>query len=177
MNKPGYSSTYVDYIYIERRGLAPTAANPPFPIVGEKTGRFFVTTDIVCGNVAVFMYVQHYFQQSMDQPSMVANPTCGQLNREKFAPENLVSRDRFSRPFPRQPAHLDTQRLNLVLTHGIPPDFRGGVHLFIPPCLHSRVDPVTHWRTDGVHCREFAGTWPAVLKVVPVTGAAFQISP
>ena len=24
-------------------------------------------------------------------------------------------------------------RLNLVLTHGIPPDFRGDVHLFIPP--------------------------------------------
>ena len=22
--------------------------------------------------------------------------------------------------------------LNLALTHGIPPDFRGGVHLFIP---------------------------------------------
>ena len=28
-------------------------------------------------------------------------------------------------------------------------------------------------RTDGVQCREFAGTGPVVLKVVPVTGAAF----
>ena len=27
-------------------------------------------------------------------------------------------------------------------------------------------------RTDGVHCRESAGTGPVVLKVVPVTGAA-----
>ena len=27
--------------------------------------------------------------------------------------------------------------------------------------------------TDGVHCREFAGTGPVTLKVVPVTGAAF----
>ena len=26
-----------------------------------------------------------------------------------YVPENLVSRDRFSRPFPRQPAHLHTQ--------------------------------------------------------------------
>ena len=29
-------------------------------------------------------------------------------------------------------------------------------------------------RTDGVHCRESAGSGPAVLKVVPVTGAAFS---
>ena len=28
-------------------------------------------------------------------------------------------------------------------------------------------------RTDGVHCRESAATGPIVLKVVPVTGAAF----
>ena len=28
-------------------------------------------------------------------------------------------------------------------------------------------------RTDGVHCRESAGTGPVNLKVVPVTGAAF----
>ena len=27
-------------------------------------------------------------------------------------------------------------------------------------------------RTDGVHCRESTGTGPAVLKIVPVTGAA-----
>ena len=28
-------------------------------------------------------------------------------------------------------------------------------------------------RTDGVHCRESAGTGPVVLKVVPVTGSPF----
>ena len=28
-------------------------------------------------------------------------------------------------------------------------------------------------RTDGVRCRESAGTGPVVLKVVPVAGAAF----
>ena len=45
-----------------------------------------------------------------------------------FAPENLVSRDRFGSPVPRQPAHLRTYAgMNLVLTYGIPPDFRGGV--------------------------------------------------
>ena len=41
-------------------------------------------------------------------------------------PENFVSRDGFSRPVPRQPAHFQT-RLNLVLTYGISPEFRGGV--------------------------------------------------
>ena len=36
---------------------------------------------------------------------------------------------------------------------------------------------VTQLRTGGVHCRESTGTGPAVLKVVPVTGAALQVSP
>ena len=42
----------------------------------------------------------------MDQPGKVANPARGQLNRGKniplspCVPENLVSRDGFSRPFP-----------------------------------------------------------------------------
>ena len=45
----------------------------------------------------------------------VANPARGQLNRENniplspCVPEHLVSRDGFSRPVPRQPAHLHTQ--------------------------------------------------------------------
>ena len=51
----------------------------------------------------------------MDQPGKVANPARGQSNRENnillspCVPENLVSRDGFSRPVPRQPAHLHTQ--------------------------------------------------------------------
>ena len=51
----------------------------------------------------------------MNQPGKVANPARGQLNRENAiplspcVPENLVSRDGFSRPVPRQPAHLHTQ--------------------------------------------------------------------
>ena len=48
-----------------------------------------------------------------------------------FAPKNLVSRDRFGSPVLRQPAHVHTRRLNLVLTYRIPPEFRDGVHLFI----------------------------------------------
>ena len=51
----------------------------------------------------------------MDQPGKVANPASGQLNRENniplspCVPENLVSRDGFSRPVPCQPAHPHTQ--------------------------------------------------------------------
>ena len=51
----------------------------------------------------------------MDQPGKVANPARGQLNRKMniplspCVPENLVSRDGFSRPVPRQPARLHTQ--------------------------------------------------------------------
>ena len=51
----------------------------------------------------------------MGQPGKVANPARGQLNRENSiplspcVPENVVSRDGFSRPVPRQPAHLHTQ--------------------------------------------------------------------
>ena len=51
----------------------------------------------------------------MDQPGKVTNPARGQLKKENnislspCVPENLVSRGGFSRPVPRQPAHLHTQ--------------------------------------------------------------------
>ena len=56
------------------------------------------------------MYGRH-LQQSTDQPGMTVNPARGQLNSKmnislsSSAPENLVSRDGFGRPIPRQPAH------------------------------------------------------------------------
>ena len=60
-------------------------------------------------------------------------------------------------------------RLNLVLTYGIPPEFPDGVHLGNrhTPLGQSRVYRVTQLRTDGVYCRESAGTGPVNLKVVP----------
>ena len=57
----------------------------------------------------------HTYRKSKDQPGKVANPARGQLNRENefsmspFAPENLVTRDGFGSPVPRQSAHLHTQ--------------------------------------------------------------------
>ena len=47
------------------------------------------------------------------------------ISPSPFVPENLVSRDGFGSPVPRQPAHFHTQAES-VLTYGIPPDFRGG---------------------------------------------------
>ena len=61
----------------------------------------------------------------------------------------------------------------LELTHRIPPNFRD--HLYHqPPSGHFRVYQATQLRTDGVHCRESAGTGLVVLDVVPVTGYAFS---
>ena len=74
-----------------------------------------------------------------------------------FAPENLVSRDGFGSPVPRQPAHLHAQAES-VLTYGTPPEFRGDVHIFSkPPYAIASVSSLSGHAlriTDGVHCRE-----------------------
>ena len=58
----------------------------------------------------------HTYSKGEDQPGKVANPARGQLNSKKmniylsaFAPANLVSRDGFGSPVPRQHTHLHTQ--------------------------------------------------------------------
>ena len=68
----------------------------------------------------------------------------------------------------------------MVLTYEIPPEFRGGVHLFIYNCHtpsgQSRIYWVTQLRIDGVHCRESAGTGPVNLKVVPNECLPWQVT-
>ena len=50
------------------------------------------------------------------------------ISLSAFVPENFVSRDVFGSSIPRQPAHLHTEaEYHMVLTYGIPPEFRGGV--------------------------------------------------
>ena len=87
-----------------------------------------------------------------------------------FAPEKLDSRDGFGSLVPRKPAHLHSQAEPGAYLRDSPA-FRGGAHLFIEnfPTTsgQSRVYRVTQLRTDGVHCRESAGTEPVNLKVVP----------
>ena len=76
----------------------------------------------------------------MDQPCEVANPARGQLDKEKrvfpWCPRlrlRIWSREMGSASRPAPSFSLSKLRLNLVLTRGIPPAFRGGVLLLIPP--------------------------------------------
>ena len=121
--------------------------------------------------------VGHIYSKSMDQPGKVANPARGQLNRENQifpCPRShlrIWSRETGSAVPSRVSLLISILRLNLVLTYGIPPEFRGGVHLLIknghtPPGQY-RVYRVAQLGNDGVHCRESAGTGPVNLKVVP----------
>ena len=79
----------------------------------------------------------HTYSMSRDQPGKVADPSRGQLNREKFifpCPRSCLriwSRETGSVIPSRVSLLISIHRLNLVLTYGIPPKFRGGVHLFI----------------------------------------------
>ena len=76
------------------------------------------------------------------------------------------------------PGGGSTYCMNLVVTHGISTAFRGGVHLFTPSTAIGSVPlivyQVTQIRTDCIHCRETVGAGSVVLKIVPVTGAAFS---
>ena len=119
------------------------------------------------------------YNKSMDQPGKVASPARGQLNRKNiYFPVRvrsclrIWSRETSSAVPSRVSLLISILRLNLVLTYGIPPEFRGGVHSFIynrhTPSGQSRVHRVTQLLlTDGVHGRESAGTGPVNLKVVP----------
>ena len=114
----------------------------------------------------------------MDQPGKVANPARGQLNRQinislsTFAPENLVSRDGFGSPVPRQPAHLHTQAESgayLRDSSRVPRRSPFIIYLKLrhTPSSQCRVDRVAQLCIDGVHCGESAGTGPVNFKVVP----------
>ena len=83
----------------------------------------------------------------MDQTDKVANPARGQLNREnKYFPVPAraweIGLARWVQPSrPASACSFSIPRLNLVLPHGIPPDFRGGAHFFIYTAIRHRVSP------------------------------------
>ena len=110
----------------------------------------------------------------MDRPGKVANSARGQLNRENvfflfaFTPENLVSRDVFGRPVPRQPAHLYTRaESGAYVRDSSRVPWRHPFIYLKPTSGQSRVNRVTQLRTYGVHYRESAGTGPVNLGVIP----------
>ena len=81
--------------------------------------------------------VSHIHSKRQDQPGKVAHPARGQLNRENeyfSVPGSRLtiwSRETGSAVPSRVSLLISILRLNLVLTYGTPPDFRGGVYLFI----------------------------------------------
>ena len=87
-----------------------------------------------------------------------------------FAPENLVSRDGFGSPVPRQPAHLHTQAEYGTYLRDfcrVPPWrplFNLNLHT---PSGRSRIYRVMQLRSDDFHCRKSTGIEPVNLKVVP----------
>ena len=76
--------------------------------VGEKPTKILYVCRYVCMVIT--------YRKGKDQSGKVATPPRGQPNKKNeffpvspFAPENLVSRDGFGNPVPRQLAHLHTK--------------------------------------------------------------------
>ena len=95
-----------------------------------------------------------------------------------FAPESLISRVRFGRPVPRQPAHLPHPQAEsgAYLRDSTPP-FRYTFHYnrhalsASPEFIRSR-----NYVTDGFRYRESAGTGPAVFKIAQQTEDPIQVT-
>ena len=88
--------------------------------------------------MCVCRYGQH-FQQSKDQLDLVANSAHGQLDKENcFFPVPVRAQEsvavRRARPFRSASARsFSILRLNMTLTHAIPPAFRDVVHRYRQP--------------------------------------------
>ena len=87
-------------------------------------------------NASSALLYGHTYIKSMDQPGRVANPARGQMNREMIFPcqrsrLRIWFRETRSAVSSRVSLLIAILRLNLVLTYGITPKFRGGVHIFI----------------------------------------------
>ena len=114
--------------------------------------------------ISSIVFFVSFHSKDKDQPGKVANPTRGQL----FAPENLASRDGFGSPIRRQPAHIHTQTEDGAYLRDSSRLPRRRPFIYLnrhTPSGQFRVYRVTQLRTDGVYCRESAGTGPVNLKV------------
>ena len=105
-------------------------------------------------------------------PILLVVSSTGKINSSlsPFAPENLVSRDGFGSPVPRQLAHLHTQAEDGAYLRDSSRVPRRCPYIYLKrhtPSGQSQVYRVTQWRADGVHCRESAGTGLVNLNVVP----------
>ena len=124
----------------------------------------------ICMYVCMVITYSRVWINRVRLPILIVASWTGKMNipLSPCVPE-IWSRETGSAAPSRVSLLISILRLNLVLTYGIPPEFRGGVHLWNrhTPSGQSRVYRVTQLRTDGVSCRDSAGTGPVDLKVVP----------
>ena len=128
----------------------------------------------------MYVWSSHKIAEYGSTGHKVANPARGQLNRENeyfpVCPRTCL------RIWSRETGSAVPSRVSLLFLHT---QAESGAYLqdssqvprrrpFIDINRHtyaimgqSRVYRVTQLRTDGVHCRESAGTGPVNLKVVP----------
>ena len=80
------------------------------------------------------------------------------ISLSPFAPWEFALARRVRPSCPASACSFSILRLNLVPTHGIPPDFRGGVHIFIPPTAIGSVPSffAYRWRSLPRVCRHRA---------------------
>ena len=89
----------------------------------------------VCMYVVVYIVIT--YSKGKDQPGKVANPARGQLLAEQGklflsclrSRLRIWSRETGSAVPSRVSLPISIHRLNVVLTYGISPEFRGGVHI------------------------------------------------
>ena len=94
-----------------------------------------------------------------------------------YAPETLITRDGFSRPVSRQPAHPPycSDWFWCLLAGFLPISAAASIYLFKPPYAIGLVSILSGRATayNVVQCQKSAGTGPVVLNVVAVvTGGA-----
>ena len=104
-------------------------------------------------------------------PILLVVSCTGKMNvpLSPYVPENLVSRDGFSRPVPRQPAHLHTQAESGAFLRDSSRVPRRRPFMKPPYAIGSVPSLWGHaiaYRWHSLPCRESAGTGPVYLKVV-----------
>ena len=125
----------------------------------------------VCMYVCMVITYSRVWTNRVRLPILLVVSWAGKINipLSPWVHDNLVLRNVFSRPVPRQPAHLHTQaeygaylrdssRVPRRRPFMKPPYAASG---------QSRVYRVTQLRTGDFHCRESASTGPVNLKVAP----------
>ena len=68
---------------------------------------------------------------------------------------------------------FSTLKLNLMLTHGIPPDVHGGVHIFLSPHTIASVPSLLEHANAYRSCLLASVRRHKAFRIVRVTGAAF----